>query len=255
MNKILKTILDKNKNILNIYVTAGYPKIDSLHQIVKILNSLEVDLLEIGIPYSDPLADGPTIQNSSETALKNGMNLDLLFSQLNEIKSTNKIPLILMGYYNQLLQYGVENFLKKASESDVSGMIVPDLPMDVYEKQYKHEFEKYKIGISFLITPNTTEERIKKADHLSNTFVYAVSQTSITGKTSDLNKNQNDYFEKLKKIEFKNPYLIGFGIFDKTSYNQACKFSNGAIIGSAFIRIIANEVSEKNISNFISGIR
>lgn len=255
MNKILKAIKEKGNNILNIYITAGFPKVDSLIEIIKILNTLDVDLIEIGIPYSDPLADGPTIQNSSEIALKNGMNLDLLFHQLGIIKSTNKIPLILMGYYNQLLQYGVENFLKKATENEISGLIIPDLPMDIYEKQYKNDFEKYKMGISFLITPNTTKERIKKADELTNTFVYAVSQTSITGKTSEINSNQNIYFEKLKKIEFNNPYLIGFGIYDKISFNQACHFSNGAIIGSAFIRIIDKEVIEKNIVTFIKEIR
>ncbi|MFM2392471.1 MAG: tryptophan synthase [Bacteroidota bacterium] len=255
MNKIYSKILEKGNRVLNIYVTAGFPKLDSLPKLLGILNTLEVDLVEIGIPYSDPLADGPTIQNSSEKALKNGMTLHLLFNQLNSIKNTNKIPLILMGYYNQLLQFGVESFLQNAAESGISGLIIPDLPMEIYENKYKRIFEKYNMGISFLITPNTSEERIIKADELSNTFVYAVSQTSITGKTSQINKNQYEYFEKLKNFKFKNPYLIGFGIHDKYTFDEACNYSQGAIIGSAFIRVLESDESEKNITHFINGIK
>ncbi len=249
MQKV-SSVFNHKKDILNIYLTAGYPHLESTIEIIQKLDAANVDLIEVGIPYSDPLADGETIQKSSEQALKNGMKLHILFDQLASLKGKISTPLILMGYYNQMLQYGPEKFLKQASASGVSAMIIPDLPMPIYEKEYKTMFEKYGIEISFLITPFTSEERIKKADELSTAFVYMVSQTSITGNANQISEQQLDYFNRIKGMTLKSPRLIGFGIYDKATFDTACKYSDGAIIGSAFIRSLAKDGVDGAVEEF-----
>lgn len=252
---IRNTIQEKGKEILNVYCTAGYPKLDSTVTILKSLSDQGVDLIELGMPYSDPLADGETIQRSSQIALQNGLSLDILFSQVREARKYTQVPIIAMGYYNQMLQYGVDRFLSSASEVSIQGLIIPDLPMDIYERDYVALFEKYKMEISFLITPLTSDTRIRQADRLSSAFIYVVSQTSITGKKGDIQSEQKEYFERTEKMDLECPRLIGFGIHDKTTYDVACKYSHGAIIGSAFIRALDGENIENSIEKFIKGIR
>ncbi len=250
MNKISSVFTNTN-NILNIYITAGYPHLDSTAELILKLDNAGTDIIEVGMPYSDPLADGPTIQFSSAMALKNGLTLPILFDQLKSVKGKINCPLILMGYYNQLLQYGVESFLKSAVDAGVHALIVPDLPMDIYETEYKKMFEDYGMEISFLITPFTSDERIKKANALSSAFVYMVSQTSITGNTTSIQDNQIQYFKRIQAMELSTPRLIGFGIHDKASFDIACAYSNGAIIGSAFIRALASMGLQDAVDAFV----
>jgi tryptophan synthase alpha chain len=254
MNAIKKVILEKGARVLNVYFTAGYPDLESTGKVILSLQAAGVDLIELGMPYSDPLADGLAIQKSSDQALRNGMNLDILFDQLKEIKSKVAVPLILMGYFNQMLQYGVNKFLDKAKESGVSGFIIPDMPMDEYEIKYQELFSSMDFSMSFLISPMTSDERIRQADRLSSGFVYVVSQSSITGKTSDISQQQINYFNRIKEMKLESPTLIGFGIHDKETFENACKYSNGAIVGSSFIRAIDLDSSHQNILNFISKI-
>jgi tryptophan synthase alpha chain len=255
-NRISTLYTKKKSEILNVYFTAGYPKLDSLPQIVKTLDDTGVDLIEIGMPYSDPLADGETIQNSSTIALKNGMVLDLMFDQIAQTRSVSEIPIVLMGYYNQLLQYGTDKFFDKLEQIGVDGIIIPDLPMEEYERDYKEILDKKNIGISFLITPHTSDHRISKALNLSTSFTYIVSSASITGSKNEKNPKQQAYFKKVKKMCDGNFSLIGFGIHDHASYMQASTFSNGAIIGSAFIKHIGKKGADKNsITEFVNSIR
>jgi tryptophan synthase alpha chain len=241
MNAINSLFSHKDKNICSIYFTAGYPE---LNDTVKILNALQThgaDMIEIGMPYSDPLADGPVIQNSSMKALANGMTIHLLFEQLKEyLKSNSKtpdVPLILMGYLNPVLQYGFENFCKSAREAGVSGIILPDLPLLEYQSFYKKVVEENGLSFIFLVTPETSEERIRQIDALSNGFIYAVSSSSITGKNVDM-KAQQQYFERIKNLHLKNPVLIGFGIRDRETFQDAGKYVAGAIIGTAYINAL-----------------
>ena len=242
MNKVRNRITERKGKALNIYITASYPQIGSTIEVIKALDKSDVDLIEIGIPNSDPLADGTVIQQSSEIALKNGFNLKLLFEQLNEVKNEINTPLILMGYYNQVLQYGVEKFLDSCVTIGIDTLILPDLPMYIYEKDYKSLFDAKGISMTFLITPNTSIERIKKADSLSDSFIYVVSQTSITGKSLDINEDQINYLRKIKSMQLSNPTLIGFGIHDKDTFSIACNYADGAIIGSAFIKVLSKGV-------------
>jgi len=252
---IRNTINQKGKEILNVYCTAGYPTLDSTVEVLNGLSDHGVDLIELGMPYSDPLADGETIQKSSHIALQNGLTLDTLFDQVRETRKSNQVPIIAMGYYNQMLQYGVERFLSTARESGIQGLIIPDLPMDIYERDYLTLFQKYEMEISFLITPLTSEERIRQADRLSSAFIYVVSQTSITGKKGDIQSHQKEYFDRIEKMELQSPRLIGFGIHDKVTYTTACTYSHGAIIGSAFIRALREDEIEKSIGEFVRSIR
>lgn len=256
MNRIQQTIKANPGNILNVYFTAGYPTLDSIVDIIDSLQASGVDLIELGMPYSDPLADGLTIQQSSEKALSNGLNLNNLFNSISKARESCDIPIIMMGYFNQLLQYGVEDFLKLAASNKVDGMIIPDLPMEIYKRDYKVLFEKYDMSISFLITPMTSDERIRLADELSTAFIYVVSQSSITGKKGDISSQQKEYFERIEQMKLSSPKLIGFGIHDNETFQTACKYSDGAIIGSAYIRALAKQGDITEItSSFIKSIK
>jgi tryptophan synthase, alpha subunit len=253
MNQIHNLFKNKSKNILCIYFTAGFPYINSTIEIVKILQNLSVDLIEIGIPYSDPLADGMTIQNSNKISLNNGMNISLLFDQMKKLKKEIKIPIILMGYYNQFYQFGTEKFLKKCKESGVSGLILPDLPVDIFLHKYQNIFKKYLLSMIFLITPKTTSSRISMLSKISDGFLYIVSSMSITGNVNSFGKEQISFFERIKKLSI--PKLIGFGIRDKKSFNLSCQYANGAIIGSSFIQSLNKNKLEESIKQYIQSIR
>jgi tryptophan synthase alpha chain len=255
MQTIRQTVKNKQKNILNVYFTAGHPTLESTEIIIKALAENGVDLIELGMPYSDPLADGPTIQKSSEIALQNGQSISNIFQNVRNIRKTHDIPIILMGYFNQMLQYGAENFIADAHESGIQGLIIPDMPMEIYERDYKDLFQKYQMEISFLITPMTSDERIRQADRLSSAFLYIVSQSSITGKQGGISEEQLAYFNRIQNMALQSPTLIGFGIHDKTTRNIADQYSNGAIVGSAFIRILEDAKNLPNaIKTFISSL-
>ncbi|WP_291967156.1 tryptophan synthase subunit alpha [Maribacter sp.] len=246
--------LKEDKKLLSIYFTAGYP---SLNDTVKIIEELEkngVDMIEIGLPFSDPLADGPTIQESSTAALKNGMTTEILFEQLRDIRKTVSIPLIIMGYFNPVLQYGVEAFCKKCQEIGIDGLILPDLPLDVYQDDYETIFKKYGLINVFLITPQTSNDRIDQIDSASDGFIYMVSSASVTGSKSGFGQEQENYFERIAKMNLKNPQIVGFGIKDEETFKQATKTAKGAIIGSAFIKHLTAYGTDKT-NEFISLIR
>ncbi|MFH6960492.1 tryptophan synthase subunit alpha [Flavobacterium aquidurense] len=253
MNRITQK-LQEDKKILSIYFSAGYPNLNDTVQIIQDLEKNGVDLIEIGLPFSDPLADGPTIQASSTQALKNGMTTQILFDQLKNIRESVKIPLIIMGYFNPMLQYGVEAFCATCAEIGIDGLIIPDLPVDVYADEYKAIFEKYGLINVFLITPQTSDERIRFIDSVSNGFIYMVSSASVTGSQSGFGNTQESYFERISNMNLKNPQIIGFGISNKETFNQATKFAKGAIIGSAFIKHLSENGSAK-INEFVGEIR
>ena len=252
MNRI-KRKLKENKKLLSIYFSAGFPKIDDTVEIIKELEKNNVDFIEIGLPFSDPLADGPTIQDSSSKALKNGMNTNNLFSQLANIRNSVKIPLIIMGYFNPILQYGVEKFCKKCEEVGIDGCIIPDLPVQIFHKNYKKIFDKYGLINIFLITPQTSENRIKYIDEVSDGFIYLVSSSSTTGGINGFGNEQLNYFKRISRMNLKNPLITGFGISDKKSFNEATSYSNGGIIGSAFIKHLKTEGISK-IDKFVQSI-
>ena len=239
MNRIQQK-LQEDKKILSIYFTAGYPDLNDTINIIQNLENSGVDLIEIGLPFSDPLADGPTIQASSTQALKNGMTTAALFDQLKDIRNSVKIPLIIMGYFNPILQYGVEDFCKKCQEIGIDGLIIPDLPVDVYNDNYKAIFETYGLINIFLITPQTSVERIRFIDSISKGFIYMVSSTSVTGSQSGFGDEQTQYFKRIANMNLKNPQIVGFGIHNNETFLQASTFAKGAIIGSAFIKQLTN---------------
>ncbi|MDD7914808.1 tryptophan synthase subunit alpha [Polaribacter ponticola] len=253
MNSIQELFQKKDKNLLSIYFTCGYPKLDDTTKIIAELEKSCVDFIEVGLPYSDPLADGPTIQDSSQKALENGINLDLIFDQLITIKDSNKTPLVLMGYLNQMLKYGEDKFCQKVVDCGIDTVILPDLPMVEFENHYKALFEKYGITNVFLITPHTSEERIRKIDSYSKAFIYVVASASITGAKGDISNNQITYFERIKNMNLQSNLIIGFGISDKKTFTTACKYANGTIIGSAFIKNLGKNGVDK-IGDFIKPI-
>ncbi|MEO6637766.1 MAG: tryptophan synthase subunit alpha [Ginsengibacter sp.] len=259
MNRIRKLFERKKKNILSIYFTAGFPCLDDTGKIISALHKHGADLIEIGMPYSDPLADGPVIQQSSMVAIKNGITIKKIFQQLNDLHNHSPlgvrgIPLIMMGYLNPVLQYGFEKFCKDASDVGIDGIILPDLPMHEYQHEYKNMFEKNNLDFIFLVTPETSEERIREIDEISNGFIYAVSSSSITGTDKDMNQ-QEGYFHKLKNLGLKNEILIGFGIKDNNTFKAACKYAAGAIIGTAYIKAIENSTDiELTTQNFLNSI-
>jgi len=254
MSRIEKLFSKKKKNILNVYCTAGYPKPDSTLNIIQALQDCGADMIEIGMPYSDPLADGPVIQHSSSIALTNGMTIKKLFEQLRNLRQNITIPVVLMGYMNPVLQFGFEKFCAEAAAVGIDGLILPDLPIYEYETEYGATIKKYGLDFIFLVTPETSVERIEKLDELSSGFIYAVSSSSTTGKDKDM-AGVKAYLQKLKGMQLKNPVLVGFGIKDKSSFNDACQWANGAIIGTAFIKALATNGSiEKTVKQFMEGI-
>ena len=250
MNKIISK-LQEDKKILSIYFSAGFPALNDTVKIIQDLEKNGVDLIEIGLPFSDPLADGPTIQASSTSALENGMTTKLLFEQLENIRESVKIPLIIMGYFNPIYQFGVENFLQKCKETGIDGLIIPDLPANVYANEYKDLFEKYGILNIFLITPQTPDDRIRYIDSVSSGFIYMVSSAAVTGGSNDFGIVQEHYFKRINDLNLKNQQIVGFGINNKTTFEQATKYAKGAIIGSAFIKNLS-ENGIQSIEKFVS---
>lgn len=255
-NRINQLFEAKNKNILSVYFTAGFPNLNDTVEIIQQLEKNGVDLIEIGIPFSDPTADGPTIQKSSETALKNGMNLKLLFEQLKTIRESVEIPLILMGYFNPVFQYGVENFCKKCKEIGIDGTILPDLPLNEFESEYKPFFIENNLHNILLITPQTSQARIQEIDTASEGFIYMVSSSSTTGAGKKVEDFQTDYFERIQQMKLKNPQIIGFGISDHATFKNACNYASGAIIGSAFVKSLhTSENLKESIAEFVKNIQ
>ncbi len=253
MNRINQK-LQENKKLLSIYFSAGYP---SLHDTVPIIENLEkqgVDMIEIGLPFSDPLADGPTIQESATIALQNGMTTKMLFHQLSNIRQSVKIPLIIMGYFNPILQFGVENFLENCASVGIDGLIIPDLPIEIYVEQYKSLFEKHNIKNIFLITPQTSEARVQYIDSVSNSFIYMVSTAAVTGGSGEFGASQMDYFKRIENLNLKNPQIVGFGIHNKTTFQQATAHAKGAIVGSAFIKNLTAK-GVQSIATFVNNFK
>jgi len=256
MNRINQLFQQKKNNILSIYFTAGHPTLSSTVEIIKNLEKSGVDMIEIGMPFSDPLADGPVIQDSSSKALKNGMSIKILFEQLKNIRAEVKIPLLLMGYINPVYQFGIESFCKKCKEVGVDGVILPDLPMDEYEQKYKKYFEAHDLRFIFLITPQTNPERVRMIDTVSNGFIYMVSSSSTTGAKVNIAEKQVDYFNRIKSMNLKNPLVIGFGISNHETFARACNYANGAIIGSAFVKLIGESLNRnEEIENYIRMVK
>ncbi|HEY4060793.1 MAG TPA: tryptophan synthase subunit alpha [Puia sp.] len=241
MSRISKLFAQKNKRVLNVYCTAGYPQLNSTLEVMKALQDSGADLIELGMPYSDPLADGPVIQASGGKALENGMSIAVLLGQLKELRTGAgiRVPVLLMGYMNPVLQYGFEKFCAEAAAVGVDGLILPDLPIYEFETEYGPIIKKYELDFVFLVTPETSPERIGKLDSLSTGFLYAVSSSSTTGKDKNMD-DQKAYFERLQGMALGNPVLIGFGIKDKPTFEAACRYANGAIIGTAYIRALEN---------------
>ncbi len=238
------------------YFTAGFPALKDTVTIAESLASAGADIIEIGIPYSDPVADGPTIQASNTVALKNGMRLSMLIEQVKQIRKTVDIPIILMGYINPVLQYGIEKFAKDAAEAGVDGVILPDMPMDEYLEHYKKLFDSLNLSNTFLISPTTSEERIRKIDQVTDGFIYAVSASSITGAKGKFEKQQLDYFDRIKNMKLRNPYLIGFGISNHDTFSMATKYGAGAIVGSAFVDLLKNSKDlKRDISAFVKSLK
>ena len=253
MNRIDQTF-QKKKKLLSIFFSAGHPELEDTLPILWALQDSGVDMVEIGLPFSDPLADGPTIQESSTRALRNGMSTEILFDQLENIRESIHIPLVLMGYFNPIMQFGIERFCEKCLSIGIDGLIIPDLPVDIYNQLYKTLFDKYNLYNMFLITPQTPEERIRYIDRVSNGFIYMVSSASVTGAQSTFGNTQEDYFKRIAQMKLKTPQLVGFGISNAETYRAATRFSRGAIIGSAFIQFLEKK-GVTAINDFIKSIR
>lgn len=256
MNKIVKLFKEKKRGVFSVYFTSGFPKLEDTNTIISELVNNGVDMLEIGMPFSDPLADGPTIQGSSEVALENGMTIKILFDQLSKADLSNSTSaMVLMGYLNPVMQYGIEKFCKDAAALGVDGVIIPDLPMQEYQDEHRSIFEKYNLKNIFLITPQTSEERIRLIDSLSDGFIYMVSSSSTTGVKAGIDEQQEEYFKRIQAMKLNNPTVIGFGISDNQSFARACKYSNGAIIGSAFVNAVKGSANlKRDIELFVKTI-
>ena len=255
MNRIDLLFQSKKKNILSIYFTAGYPCLNDTMDIVTKIDRAGADLIEIGFPFSDPLADGPVIQQSSAKAIDNGMCLRLLFHQLTHLRTATQIPIVLMGYLNPILQYGVKDFFAKCDETGIDGLILPDMPLDYFEKNMAAFYHQYKLCNILLITPDTPVERIRYIDSIASGFIYMVSSNSITGSNKNIDI-QSEYFRRIEAMQLKNPRLLGFGIHDRKTFKQACTQSQGAIIGTAFIEHISQHGTDQNvIQSFIENLK
>lgn len=255
MNRIDQAFEEKKKNLLNVYFTAGFPEFEDTLRVAKALEEAGADILEIGLPFSDPVADGPTIQESSTKALDNGMTLIKLFDHLENLRDHVNVPVLLMGYINPVLQFGIENFCKKCQEIGIDGLILPDLPMSEYEEMYEPIFKKYGLYNVFLITPQTSEQRIRKIDQLSNGFIYMVAAASITGAKNEISEEQIAYFNRVNNMGLNNHRMIGFGISNHETFTKACNYAGGAIVGSAFIKQLSQDASEAGITSFIHSIK
>lgn len=253
MNRIREAFINK-KNILSIYFTAGYPNLDDTMAIIKELDKSGVDMIEIGLPFSDPLADGPTIQESSTKALINGMNTNVLFEQINNLRSVTNLPIIIMGYLNPIIQFGIERFCKKCKQCEIDGLIIPDLPVDIYYEYYHDLFKDHDLQNMFLITPQTSEKRIRFIDEISDGFIYMVSSYSTTGAQKIFGDETIKYFKRINQMKLKSPLLVGFGISNKETRRVASINSNGVIIGSAYINMLTNQ-GIKQTKNFINTLK
>ncbi len=255
-NRITALFNKQDKNILSVFYTGGFPKLNDTIAIAQHLQESGAEIIEIGIPFSDPVADGPTIQESNKVALDNGMTLHLLIEQIKEIRKTVTLPIILMGYFNPVMQYGVEKFVKEASAAGVDGLIIPDMPLYEYNEHYKELFEKHNLSNTFLIAPTTSTDRIKQIDQASHGFIYAVAASSTTGAKKDFAQEQITYFEKLKNSHLKNPFLIGFGISNHATFSKAAEYGAGAIVGSAFVELLKTSSDfKKDIIAFVKNIK
>ena len=250
----IQASLAQNKKLLSIYFTAGFPAIDDTVSILEQLQEAGVDMIELGLPFSDPLADGPTIQESSTKALHNGMTTDKLFDQLQGIRKTIDVPLIVMGYFNPMMQFGVERFCKRCQEVGIDGLIIPDLPVDVYHEKYQKLFQQYGLLNMFLITPQTPDDRITYIDKVSEGFIYMVSSAATTGAQGSFGNEQEQYFKRIGAMNLKSKLLVGFGISNRETYDAAVAHSQGAIIGSAFIKHLEKNGSN-SVKKFIEQIR
>ncbi|MCH6200872.1 tryptophan synthase subunit alpha [Aquiflexum sp. LQ15W] len=255
MNRIENLFQTKKEQVLSIYFTAGFPKLEDTLPIMQAIESAGADIIEVGVPYSDPIADGPTIQDSNQIALDNGMSLKKLFEQLQDMRQIVSLPVVLMGYLNPIIQYGMEAFCKKCQEIGVDGLILPDLPMQQYLDEFKEIFDRYDLRNTFLISPQTSEKRIREIDTHSNGFIYMVSAHSITGARTGISEEQIAYFQRVEAMNLINPRLIGFGISDSETFTTASKYGNGAIIGSAFIKKIKDSQDLKSdIESYIRSV-
>lgn len=256
MNRISKVFAEAKGPILNIYATAGYPNFGDTMTVIEALQEGGVDIIEIGMPYSDPVADGETIQQSNQVSLDQGMTLVHLFEQLKDLRKTVNVPVLLMGYVNPVLQFGVEKFCQKCKEVGVDGLILPDLPLAEYESEYKVMFEANGLFNIFLITPQTSDARIRQIDAISQGFIYMVSSASTTGAKTGISHEQEDYFKRIASMQLNNPRLIGFGISDQASFKKASEASSGAIIGSAFVKLLSKSKDLRtDIVQFVKGIK
>ena len=256
MNLIDSLFHSKSANILSIYFTAGFPSAGSVEEIILSLEKNGADMIEIGLPYSDPLADGPVIQETSKVAISNGMTISNLFLQLKDIRKRSSVPLLLMGYLNPVIRFGFKRFCKEASDAGIDGLIIPDLPLHEYVKEHKSIADSYGLKNIFLITPDTSEQRIRQIDTLSNGFIYMVSSASITGKTQDFSLKQVEYFKRISEMKLKNPVLAGFGIHDRQTKEQVFSHLNGAVIGSAYLRALQNGKSiEESTREFFMSLK
>lgn len=256
MNRISAVFASATEPLLNVYTTAGFPHFQDTMTVLTALQAGGVDIIEIGMPYSDPVADGETIQQSNQASLDEGMSVARLFEQLTDMRKTVTVPVLLMGYINPVLQYGVEAFCAKCAAIGIDGLILPDLPMAEYEREYKAIFEAHGLFNIFLITPQTTDERIRHIDSISNGFIYMVSSASTTGAKTGISADQEEYFDRISAMNLQNPRLIGFGISDRSSFLKASKNASGAIIGSAFVQLIAQAADlQTEIVDFVQSIK
>jgi tryptophan synthase alpha chain len=256
MNRIDRLFQTRKSGILSVYLTAGYPELNDTNKVIRELVQNGVDMIEIGMPFSDPLADGPLLQVCNQQALENGMTLNILLEQLATIRDTVDIPLLMMGYLNPVLNFGMDKFCRRAQEIGMDGVILPDLPVKEYTEHYQKYFQDSGLHMIFLISPQTSEERLRKIDQLGSGFIYMVSSASTTGVKNGFQPDQINYFERIRAMDLKQPELIGFGISTRETYEQACHYASGAIIGSAFMKSLMGEgaIPDK-VSTFVNQIR